>query len=207
MNKKIALIISGISLVLVTLVLVFYLQFKTKFSAVSPVSQITPTPTVEEMSIWTDPAQFSFQYPRALALNPHNEDQTNYAHVELTSATHSGNLIVWVKDTTSDTIDNWILKEKIKNAIDSELASVSAKKVLTTNENNNITLSTIRNGYLYQIEVNPTNNDFWNKIFNQVTSTFKFVSSGVDVKQQTGSGGPNEQGLDEGTTEADEVIE
>ncbi len=209
-KKKIALILSILSMALVTLVLISYLQYRTKFAAVSPLAKVTPNPTLEELSTWTDPADFSFQYPKSLSLNPHNEDQANYAHVELVSASHSGSLIIWVKDTNVDTIDGWVIQQKIKNAIDSELAGTAAKKVLTADEKNKITLSAINNGYLYQIEVNPTDlpaqagGEFWNKIFSQVSSTFTFISSATNTNQDAGTA---DQGSAEGVSEGEEVIE
>mgnify|MGYP001573432971 FL=1 len=213
-KKKIALILSILSVISATLVLIFYLQFKTKFTAVSPIAEVSPTPMPEELSDWIDPADFSFQYPKSLSLNPHDEDKVNYAHVELTSATHAGNLIVWVKDTSAETIENWVKQNKISNAIDSEVAGVLAKKVLTTGENNNITLSAINNGYLYQLEVNitditsQTGNDFWNKVYSDVISTFKFISSSEkSTQQQSVTQDFTDQGSDEGVSEGEEVIE
>lgn len=206
-KKKIALILSILSLALVTLVLIFYLQYRSKFTAVSPLAQVTPTPILEELSTWTDPADFSFQYPKSLSLNPHDEDKNNYAHIELTSPSHSGNLIVWVKDTTAETVDGWVKQNKISNAIDSELANISAKKILATGENNKITLSAVNNGYLYQIEVNAADNDFWNKVFSQITSTFKFLSSEKSLKKQPDTPDSVDQGADDSVFEGEEVIE
>lgn len=208
MNKKIAIVFISVSLVLVTLVLVFYLQFKSKIVTVSPVAKSTPPSVLEEISTWDDPAEFSFQYPKSLSLNPHNEDQVNYAHVELTSVTHLGSLIVWVKDTTADTIDNWVSKEKIKNSIDSNLDGLPAKKVFTTGDVNKVTISAVRNGYLYQIEVNPTDSDFWNKILEKVTSSFKFTSSEKVTEQKQTPDASNGQGpVDVGGSVDEEVIE
>ena len=212
-SKKIALTLIILSFALVTLVLIFYLQYRSKFTAVSPLAQITPTPILEELSTWIDPADFSFRYPKSLSLNPHDEDQNNYAHVELTSATYPGSLIVWVKDTTAETIDGWIKQNKISNAIDSELANISAKKVLTAGEINKITLTAVNNGYLYQIEVNTsdlsaqTDKDFWNKVFSQITSTFKFLSSEKSPKKQPDAVDSVDQGADDSISEGEEVIE
>ncbi len=175
---------------------------------VSPVTKITPSAFVEEMSIWDDPAQFSFQYPKSLSLNSHNDDQINFAHVELTSATHAGNLVVWVKDTTVDTVDNWIIKEKIKNSIDSNLDGLPAKKVFISGDVNKVTISAVRNGYLYQIEVNLTDSDFWNKIFEKVTSSFKFTSSEKVTNQKQTPDASNGQGpADIGGSVNEEVVE
>lgn len=204
-NKKIALILSILSLALVTLVLISYLQYRIKFAAVSPIAEATPTPIPEEMSTWTDPAEFSFQYPKSLVLNPHNEDEDNYAHVELTSSLHPGNLIVWVKDTTADTIENWVGMGKIKNAIDSDLAGVPSKKVLTSGDSSKLTISAIQNGYLYQIEANLTDSDYWNKTLNSVISSFKFDSSpSGSLKQKSTDTSSDTGSIDTGSSAGDE---
>lgn len=208
MNKKIAAIIIGASFVLVTLVLVFYLQARNKAVTVSPESTgIIPTAAVEELATWTDPSEFSFQYPKSLALNPHTEDETNYAHVELTSSSNSGNLIVWVKDTTADTIDAWAAQQKIKNAIDSTLDGVSAKKVLADGTENKITLSTLRSGYLYQIEVDAKDSDFWNKVFGQVVSTFKFSADEKSINSKSSPAASDNSLSGDIESEGEEVIE
>lgn len=199
MNKKIIVIILGVTAVLVTAILAGYLQYRNSLKVTSPVAKVQPTPVViEELTTWTDPANFSFQYPRSLSLNPHNEDQLNYAHVELTSATHSGSLIVWVKDTTANTIDNWMTQSKITNAIDSNLGGTPAKKVLTTGDASKLTLSTIQDGYLYQVEtsladlpVGEAGKDFWNKTMDTVTSSFKFTPADKGSTNQTPDTGSN----------------
>ncbi|MBI3379478.1 hypothetical protein HY029_01845 [Candidatus Gottesmanbacteria bacterium] len=208
MNKKLVFILCAVSLFLVTAILVGYLKFKSAVFT-SPVSTNQPTPTivVEEMSIWIDPAEFSFQYPKSLVLNPHNEDQENYAHVELTSPTHAGNIIVWVKDTTADTIENWVGMGKIKNAIDSDLSGVPSKKVLSTGDNSKLTISAIQSGYLYQIEANLDDRDFWNKALDSVVSSFKFVSSpSGSMKQKSTDTSSDTGSVDSGGSTGDEEI-
>jgi hypothetical protein len=153
-----------------------FFLYKNSHKVISPVTQIQPpTPTPEALVTWTDQSQFSFQYPKSLTLNPHDEDKTNYAHVELTSATHSGNLIVWTKDTTAASIDDWAKQIKVANSLDSTLGGEPAKIILTSEGNEQITLTGIHGGYLYQVEVNPRDSDYWNQVFNTVTSTYKFT--------------------------------
>lgn len=205
MNKRWIFIICGISAVVVTGVLVFYLKFKSG-PFISPASNITPTPTIsEELTTWSDPAQFKFDYPKSISLNPHNEDQENYAHVELTSATHSGNLIIWVKDTTAATIEKWVTQQKIKDALDSSLDNVPAKKVLITGDVNKLTISAIQGGYLYQVEVNLADSDFWNKILDKVTSSFKFTPTEGNTNQGQGTASSGDQESEVGGDE--ELIE
>lgn len=213
MQTKVVITILGVTLVLVTVILGAYLRFKKEIVVPQVIQVELPTSIlVEETSTWDDPAQFSFQYPKSLLLNPHTEDQDNYAHVELTSAAHSGNLIIWVKDTTADTIDKWIIQGKIENAIDSNIAGISAKKVLITGDINKLTISAIRGGYLYQIETDlvglpvHADSDYWNKTLDTVLSSFKFTSTEKSATQEKSVTSNNEQVPDTSSNE-EEVIE
>ena len=66
-------------------------------------------PKIEDMVTWKDEAGFSFQYPKGLATNKHEEDNQNYAHVELTSPDHKGSVIVWVQDPFLLGLLGWII--------------------------------------------------------------------------------------------------
>ena len=64
------------------------------------------------MATWTDPAGFTFQYPKDVTIDKHDEDTENYAHVEMTHKDHPGNLIVWAKDTKAADVNAWVKTEK-----------------------------------------------------------------------------------------------
>ncbi len=171
----------------------------------SPVANVQPTPLpAEELAEWVDQSEFSFKYPKSLKLDPHVEDQKNYAHVELTVPDKSGNLIIWVKDTNAEDIEDWIKKEKISSAIDSTLGGEPAKKVLGSEGDSKLTLTTIRGGYLYQIEVNDKGENYWNKIFEIIAPSFKFVSV---EKEKTEENGGESAPVEEEFTGDEEVIE
>lgn len=179
-------------------------------NVVSPVTQVQPTAAPpEELATWIDPSEFSFQYPKNLTLNPHDEDQENYAHVELTSATHSGNLILWTKDTNSKDLEDWLKQTKIQGALDSTLGEEPAKKVLTSaGETQKLTTTAIRGGYLYQIEANLVDSDFWKRIYETVSSTYKFGK--IVEKNNSSVGNSPANSTQESTGEdysGDEVIE
>lgn len=179
-----ALIILGITFVLLTTILGGYLLYKSANKVASPISQAKPTTSpVEDLATWTDQAEFSFQYPKSLKLNPHEEDEENYAHVELTSSSNSGNLIVWVKDTIADTTDAYVKQKKLNGGIDSTLDGEKAIKILTSDESDRLTVSSIRNGYLYQIEVNLEDKEHWQKIYETVYSSFKFIEGSTPEKK------------------------
>jgi len=175
-KRKLILIIIPV-VVIVAIGSFAYFNFYKK-RLVSPIGSIQPTPSAsEELTTWVDQAEFSFQYPKSLKLDPHEEDQENYAHVELTSATHSGSLIIWVKDTTAEDTEAWAKETKLIGAIDSTLGGLPAKKTLT-NEQKQLIVTAIRNGYLYQIETNLTDATYWNQVYETVSSNFKFVEGG-----------------------------
>lgn len=180
-NNKILFILLSGSVILVTLVFGVYLQLKFATQVVSPIttSQATPTPYQEELTTWFDQSDFSFQYPKTLKLNPHNEDQQNYANIELTSSTHSGSLIVWAKDTNVSDIDDWGKQVKFATSIDTTLGGEPAKKIITSDAHKKLITTVVRDGYLYQIEVNPTEAEFWNKIYDIVAKSFKFTSAEI----------------------------
>lgn len=170
MSKKKIVLICGLVVIVIGGIAFVTFNLTRSEEILSPAVsfQLTPTPVEEKLAFWKDQAEFSFQYPESLTLDPHGEDQENYTHVELKSATHAGNLIVWVKDTT--------LVDVANNAIDSTLGGEAAKKVLLSdNGSQKIITSSIYGGYLYEIEVNPTDFDYWNRVYNQVLDSFKFI--------------------------------
>lgn len=207
-NKKVAITIFGL-LFLVIIAAASYKVFL-RPTVVSPISDSTlPTPTiVEPLTLWQDQSEFSFKYPMSLQLNPHEEDKDNYAHVELSSATHSGNIVVWAQDTKSTDNDDWIKAEKIQGAIDTTLASLPAKKFLSGDNPKILTTVVIRNGYLYKIETKLEEADFWNKVYDTVSSAFTFTSDSSDkTAEKTSKPQIQEPVSEEPAEEFDEVVE
>lgn len=190
-----------------------YFVYQKYFSSpvISPLTEVQPTAApAEELAEWVDQSEFAFRYPKSLKLDPHEEDQQNYAHVELTSATHSGNLIVWVKDTNSKDLEDWVKKTKTTGVLESTLGGESAKKVLTSGDKGQVLIvTTIRDGYLYQIESNFGEGNYWNQVYQIVSSTFKFVSpTQKEIPQKAASGGDTGESATGGDfTEEEEVVE
>lgn len=206
MEKKLILLIIGIVVFLLSFSGIF-LWYRSQQKGGAPITEIQPSITAGvELATWVDPSEFSFQYPKNLTINPHEEDQKNYAHVELTSQDHPGSLIVWAKDTTASTINQWVTQTKVKGALDTTLGEEPAKKTLQEDPSK-VMVSSIRNGYLYQIEVNPEDALFWNKVFDTVFSSWKWVvpTSG-EKKEQSTKQAPVEQSEDTGSGD-EEVIE
>lgn len=181
----------------------FFLYNKSS-KVVAPVTNVQPTqkPT-EELVTWEDPSEFTFSYPKNLKLNPHEEDKNNYAHVELTSSSHPGSIIVWAKDTLSQNIETYVKTNKITGSIDTTLGAEPAKKYVTDDAFKKMTSSAIRNGYLYQIELTPTDADYWNAIFQTVNSSFTFT----EAEQKEQESAPMQSSGDEDVSFDEEVIE
>ncbi len=137
------------------------------------------TLNVEETVLWEDQAGFSFQYPKVLLFDKHDEDEENYAHIEFTSATHSGRLIVWAKDTTYSDVEGWA---KNAVAVDTKLGGLPAKKIIISTPSKKIIIGTISDQILFTVEAEPTEGDsFWTTVSDTIVSSFTFTQANTDA--------------------------
>ncbi len=155
----------------------------------------TPTPEVA-MKQWADPAGFSLSYPETLAMNKHDEDEVNYAHLEFTDPAHPGTLIVWAKDIPAGVTDveTWVKKEKsfaAANVIDTTFGGEDAKKVVLSSPSKKIVVGTLYDDVLWYAEVAATDEQYWTSVFENLTSSFSFkaAASGTDADQSSGDTG------------------
>ena len=152
------------------------LQSSTTLSTPSPVSS----------KIWDDPAGFTFQYPEGLMLNKHEEDNENYAHVELTDASHKGNVIVWVKDAPKGKsrkvvtlLAEWIESDTrfdSANILDTTLGGKPAKKILLQIPKKMIISGTLSDGLLFSVEGDFDDTEYWTPIYTRITDSFQFTT-------------------------------
>jgi len=206
-KKRWLIISSGAILIFVGGGIIFW-RSKTSPSLVSPVGQETRE-TEAELAVWEDPAGFKFSYPSNLALDPHEEDQENYAHLELTSSEHPGRIIIWVKETEYSEIEDWAAQEVGQNGqvFESELAGEPAKKVAYLDPEKLITAA-IDVDALVLLEMFPDPEGYWQGIYNQILNSFTFIPLEGEEETATapgpwqGSGGAG--GIIE---EPEEVIE
>jgi hypothetical protein len=131
-------------------------------------STVTPTPAVE-LTTWTDPAGFSFQYPKDLSVNKHDEDPDNYAHVELTSKNYPGNIIVWASDVSSA----W--PPKVGTSIDTTLGGIAAKKIFISTPSAKFIVGAVSEGLVFKIEGTYTDKQYWQPIEDGIVKSFTFV--------------------------------
>ncbi len=134
-----------------------------------------PTPAPPKLLTWDDPAGFTFQYPEGLTVNKHDEDNESYAHVEFTSQSHPGSLIVWAKDTNSADVTAWVRTEKSfvgAPILDTTLGSKPAKKM--TLASGRLITGTIFEELLFSIDTTLADKTYWSGIHEQVANSFTF---------------------------------
>lgn len=151
----------------------FFSQKNTKI--ISPGEVVSnPTPAVE-MTTWDDPAGFSFQYPKDLSVNKHEEDPDNYAHVELTSKDHQGSIIVWASDLPKGvtTLDSWVKKlYSTGTSIDTILGGEPAKKILVSSPSAKLIVGTVSEGLLFYVDGTLTDKAYWQSVEDGIVTTF-----------------------------------
>lgn len=205
MNKKL-LIVAGLVGFLLVLMAAIFLKFKRTTSFISPI--VSPVERKEvKLVTWEDPAGFSFDYPENIGIDPHEEDEENYAHLELTSPDHPGGIIIWVKETIYNNIKDWVEKEATEGSqiLDSELGGQPAKKIASS-EPRKLVTATIDVDALVLIEMIPDGEGYWQEVYDQVIGSFAFIPLGDEEAVAPGpwEGAGGAGGIIE---EAEEVIE
>ncbi len=157
----------------------------------------TPSPQAPQLTTWNDPAGFSFQYPKELSLNKHDEDDQNYAHLEFTSKDNPGNLIVWAKDTTAQDVAGWVKSDKRfsgVNIIDTTLGGQPAKKILISTPQKMLITGTVDENIVFTVESTIDEEGYWSKVHDTITSTFTFTP---EQNANAGSSTGSDQAVDE----------
>ena len=172
-----------------------------------PMSQESAVPaTAPQLLAWRDPNGFTFDYPDGLTVDKHDEDQQNYAHIELTHPDHPGNVIVWGKDTTAADVAAWAKTEKrFKNAslLDTTFANAPAKKILIA-EPKQIIVGTIDDEIIWTVEGLLTDSDYWTNVHGTIVDTFKFIPIGSTGKEGQAARAPVQE---EVFADEEEVLE
>ena len=166
--------------------------------------QISQQETQTNLLDWKDPNGFSFQYPEGVAVNKHDEDTENYAHIEMTHPQNPGSLIVWGKDTTAADVSAWVKTEKSfreASIVDTTLGGQPAKKILISSPTKKVIVGTIFDEILWFIEVDSGEDDYWQKTLDTIAGSFKFIPLAGEA-----SGG-DEGFVEEVAVDEEEVIE
>lgn len=168
----------------------------------------TPTlaPTPAAIITWNDPAGFTFTYQEGIAINKHDENQNDYAQVEMTHPDHPGGLTVWARDTKYTDVTAWIKGEKAytgANSIDTILGNQPAKKVMIAGEPNRLVTGTISDQILFSIEAELIDREFWTMVHNTISDSFVFVP----LEGETVQVSQPEAAVYEGVVDEEEVLE
>jgi len=202
-KKKIAIAVGIVVLVFSAGLLLVFRQKLVQKNTGEQISSATATPSPkEELVLWEDPAGFSFQYPKGLTVDKHDEDTENYAHVELTSTDNKGRVIVWVKDTTATTIAQWLKNDKsLKDAVsvDTTLGGNEAKKVMVKDPTKKQITATLDEDVLVLIETELDEEGFWQKVNDGILGSMTF--STTPKNEMTGG---NSGAFEQPPIEADE---
>lgn len=160
---------------------------------------------------WDDPAGFTFSYPEGVVVNKHEEDQENYAHVEMTHPDHKGSLIVWAKDLPAGVTDvaTWVKKDPQLSkgvSLDTSLGDSVAEKTLITSPEKRMVIGTVYDGLLFYVESTLTDEAYWEAAINTVTGSFVFKPTETSG-QSAPAASSNSGGQDEGSVDEEEVLE
>jgi hypothetical protein len=167
--------------------------------------QTTPTPTTvpQELILWQDPNGFTFQYPKDAEVNKHDEDTTNYAHIELTHKNHPGGIIIWAKDTAVLDGAAWVKSEKTLvggTVFDTTLGGISGKKVLLTTPRKLVVSAIVDSGVVFYVEGAFEDSEYWSKAYDAITTSFSFQAEKPSGQQTVSSEG-------EGAVDEEEIVE
>lgn len=137
-------------------------------------------PTPVQLLTWNDPNGFTFQYPEGLAVNKHDEDRENYAHIEFTNPEHPGGLIVWGKDPARGVTDtaSWVKGEKRftgASMLDTELGGQKAAKVMVEGITRMLVVGTTYDTIVWSVEATLDDAEFWIGVHSTIVNSFAFV--------------------------------
>ena len=131
--------------------------------------------SLAKLVMWDDPSGFTFLYPQDLIVNKHDEDQENYAHVELTHPQHTGRIIVWAKDPPDSDIE--VLSAQLAGdkgiVLDTVLGGKPGKKIRISKPALTVTTAALYDGLLFTVETVPTD-PYWNSVQDKLLESFTF---------------------------------
>jgi len=212
MPKKVLIIV--LAIVVVIGVVGGLLWFRSRqiarevLSPAEETSEITPTQTGAKLLTWNDPAGFTFQYPAegGIKINKHPEDNTNYANLDFYIEGKDGAVKILASDTKYKSAAEWATKEKRNLQVSGggtefTLSGKLARKIIFPDTLTTI-VGTVDEEILFTIELVPDKEGFWQKVFDQIVSTFKLVypTAAPATKESGGSS-------DSDVIEEEEIIE
>lgn len=156
---------------------------------------------------WKDPLGVSFSYPNDAIIDKHDEDKENYMHIEITSATHSGGLVLWAKDLPKGVTDvsSWAKKETAATTgviIDTTLGKIDAKKILRGTDA--VSIGVVYDGLLFEIDGSLDTGGYWKEVLETAISSYIFYPIERDSPASAGSASSSDA---VGSFDEEEVLE
>lgn len=163
--------------------------------------QISPSETLKEYS---DPGGFSFNYPDNLSIvNNEIEDENTYADLQLFSKDVSGNLTLKITDSKYKTLDEWLNLNQAAAKEPSKEVNLGNLKAMEVKTADRLLLGALDQDILFSIEMPRIEEEFWMKVYNQVLTSYSFVSPG----QSNSTAGSVSTSSEDVSFEGEEVVE
>jgi hypothetical protein len=176
----------------------------------SPQTAAAPTPIPKARSNWDDPAGFTFTYDPDLTIDKHDEDQVNYAHIEMTNSKHKGTVIIWEKDTTAADAGAWVNTEKEyqgANVIDTTFAGQPGKKIVITQPARKMVTGTVYDGFLFYAETWGEDQTYWQNEYDSILASFTLKPDDSGTGSNNSSGSDQSSGDDSGSVDDTETLQ
>jgi len=112
------------------------------------------------------------------------ENETDYAQVEFTQSAHPGGITIWVSDalapdnTNIPDLPTWIKTQtryELSSTIDSTLGGKPAIKFLSKKGDRIMGIAAVNDSLVWIVEATVYDEVYWQKVFNQMTQSFKFI--------------------------------
>ena len=141
-----------------------------------------------DLKVWEDPAGFQFSYPEGITIDNHEEDEENYAHLELTEKNHPGKILIWMKDKVEKSLEVWAANQTGNPQVfDSELAGQPAKKLAFPSPQKLVTAAFDQEVSIL-VEVFPED-EWWQETYQQVVDSFELIPLAGEDKSKVNAPG------------------
>lgn len=176
LTRKKLLIIGGVGIILILGLAVFFVVQKKKTAIVSPIHPpgILEEKKPEALLTYKDEAGFEFTYPENLTIKDVSEDETVYSSLEISSSQHEGKMAIKIADTLFTSVDSWLKSKEATGAGSTReitLAGMPGKQIQFSNPRRLVTIA-IDEGIMYFLESPLDEAEYWNKIHNEIVSSF-----------------------------------
>ncbi|MCJ7804653.1 hypothetical protein MUP35_02895 [Patescibacteria group bacterium] len=160
------------------------------------------------LKTWEDPVGFQFSYSEGITIDTHEEDEENYAHLELTEKNHPGKILIWMKDKVEKSLEIWVANQAGNPQVfDSELAGQPAKKLAFSSPQKLMTAA-FDQEVIILVEVFPED-EWWDETYQQVIDSFELIPlAGEDKSKVNAPGAWQGSGGEAGIIdEGEEIVE